>query len=72
MRYKVTWFHFDPKDEFKTFSEHADTFPEALEIVPHGPFGWQRYLIRQGMRIVERGDPVGPRGAPAIERGDVK
>jgi hypothetical protein len=66
--YKVTWFHFDPKDDTKSVSREADTFAEALELIPHGPVGWQRYRITQGRRFVERGDPVGVRGAPAIER----
>jgi len=39
--YKVTWFHFDPKDDTKSVSREADTFAEALELIPHGPVGWQ-------------------------------
>ena len=66
--YTVTWFHFDPKDDDKTVSANAHTFSEALTIISRGPFGWQRYLITQGNRFVERGDQLGPRGMPASER----
>jgi hypothetical protein len=68
--YRVTWFHFDPNDDEKTINANANTFQEALELIPHGPPGWKRYLISQGKRFVERGDPFGPRGMPAAERGD--
>jgi hypothetical protein len=39
-----------------------------LWLIPHGPFRWQRYRVTQDKRFVERGDPLGPRGVPAIER----
>jgi len=67
-RYKITWFHFDPGDDEKTVSAYRNSFTEALWLIPHGPPGWRRYRIEQGRRFVERGDPFGPRGAPAIER----
>jgi len=67
-RYKITWFHFDPDDDEKTVSAYRNSFQEMLWLIPHGPFGWQRYRITQGKRFVERGDFFGPRGEPAQER----
>jgi hypothetical protein len=65
--YTITWWTdmSDPSTEAKT---QTDTFEQALAILPYGPDGWERYLITRGKRFVERGDPVGPRGAPAKER----
>jgi len=65
--YKITWWT-DMGDDATKVSRDVDTFADALALVPHGPRGWERYLITQGKRFVERGDPYGPRGAPAIER----
>jgi hypothetical protein len=52
----------------KLSSAYRNSFQEMLWLIPHGPFGWQRYRVTQGKSFVERGDPLGPRGVPAIER----
>ena len=67
-RYEITWWT-DMGDDRTKVTAKANSFDEALEILPHGPKGWERYLIEQGKRFVERGDPFGPRGVPAKERG---
>jgi hypothetical protein len=66
-RYKVT-FWMNMSDDSTMVHRYADTFDGALELIDRGPFGFQRYRIKQGNRFVERGDQAGPRGAPAPER----
>jgi hypothetical protein len=66
-KYRVTWWK-DMTDNRTRIIARVPTLASALAIIPHGPEGWQRYLIEQGKRVVERGDQFGPRGAPAIER----
>jgi hypothetical protein len=45
-----------------------NSFQEMLWLIPHVPFRWQRYRVTQDKRFVERDDPLGPPGVPAIER----
>ena len=69
-RYKIRWWR-DMSDDATIKVAYADTFAEALKLLPRGPYGrkgWQRYRITQGNRFVERGDVYGPRGMPAEER----
>jgi hypothetical protein len=66
-QYRVTWWK-DMTDNSTRTIANVPTFASALAILPHGPKDWERYRIEQGTRFVERGDQVGPRGAPAIER----
>ena len=64
----VTWWT-DMGDDRTKVTMMARTFKDALHIVEFcGPRGWERYLITQGARFVERGDQFGPRGMPAKER----
>ena len=68
--YTITWWY-NMSDERTAKVAYANTFEEVLHLLPRGPYGrtgWQRYRIMQGDRFVERGDPIGPRGAPADER----
>lgn len=67
--YRVTWWK-DMADNRTRIFACVPTFAGALAILPHGPDGWQRYLIERGKRVIERGDQFGPRGAPATERSD--
>jgi hypothetical protein len=66
--YKVRWYCLTKEGHTEAASVFADTFGEALQLLPYGPKDWTRYQITQGRRFVERGDPVGPRGMPADER----
>jgi plasmid stabilization system protein ParE len=68
-KYKVTWYCLGDDDHVEAAVTRVDTFEEALARLPQGPRGWTRYRITQGKRFVERGDPFGPRGAHAEERG---
>lgn len=67
-RYKLTWW-LNMSDDTTSVSLHLHTIDQAFALIPHGPPGWERYAIYEGERLVERGDPIGPRGALAEERG---
>lgn len=65
--YKVTWWT-DMSDNTTAVTGFSPTLKGAFALVEHGPPKWERYLIEEGDRFIERGDPAGPRGAPAKER----
>jgi hypothetical protein len=62
MKFRITWFHFDPHKSDRTASMTADGYDEAGYLIQFGPRGWRRYRITRGNLFVERGDPDGPRG----------
>jgi len=64
--YMVTWWR-DMSDDATSVSVSVTTFADAMTMLSHIS-GYERYRITQGDRFVERGDPIGPRGAPAPER----
>jgi len=50
-RYMITWWT-DMGDDRTKVTAKVNSFDEALETLPHGPKGWERYLITKGKRFV--------------------
>jgi hypothetical protein len=72
LKYRIEWWLLNTDKPMAVINTPPMSVNEVVELIPHGPPGWERYAVKYNGRLLERGDPFGIRGMSDLEKEQPK